>query len=90
MDHECRYQDIIIDNVKNIASIQQDTKNNSEKLDKLDEKLDCLLEDLQSLKISKATDGFFTKSIKAVAVFVICLVTNIFWNNLSGLFGSHN
>lgn len=89
MDHECRYQDVIIENVKNIASIEQKTDNIDDKLDKLDEKLDSLLSDIQSLKISREADSFFTKAIKTAAIFVMCLVSNIFWNNISGLFNPH-
>lgn len=94
MDHECIYKEDIIDNIKNIASIEQQTKNNSEKLDKLDEKLDEKLDSIivqvQSLKIKEAKDVFVQNILKTAAVVVVCLVTNIFWNNVATLFTFHH
>ena len=86
MKHECNYQEVIFDNVKNIASIEQQTIHNSEKLDKVDEKLDAIIEEIQTLKIKQANEGFVRKCIKVAAIFLISLTTNVFWNHLSDIF----
>ena len=88
MDHDCIFQETIIDTVADVAALKQSTENTSEKIDNINDKLDTLIEEIQSLKIQKATDSFIQKAMKTAAVFLIALVSNIFWTNIAGFFHS--